>query len=118
MAVPADIDTLRAADLLSPRHQQLRELLLMTEEIGRLAEQGEWNDALSRQRDRRRAMEAFFTQECSAEEAPLVAQVIQGILTIDDRVSRALASKRNTLSNKQLEQRRKAQNVGRYLSNC
>ncbi len=118
MAVPADIGTLRAAELLSPRQQQLRELLLMTEEIGSLAEQGEWNEALSRQRDRRLAMEAFFAQACSAEESGLVAQVIQHILTIDDHVSTALANKRNTLSHKQLEHRRKAQNVGRYLSNC
>jgi hypothetical protein len=90
----------------------------MTEEIGSLAEQGEWNEALSRQRDRRLAMEAFFAQACSAEESGLVAQVIQHILTIDDNVSTALANKRNTLSHKQLEHRRKAQNVGRYLSNC
>ena len=118
MPVPTDIDALCHADLLSHRHQQLRELLVMTESILPLAQQGEWNDALSRQRDRRLAMEAFFEQPCSADEAPLVAKVIERILSIDDQVTAALADKRNAMANHQLKQRRQAQNVGSYLSNC
>lgn len=115
MSLPTSLAALRRAELLKPRYQQLRELLVMSESVESCAKQGNWSEALARQRERRRAMEDFFSQACEEAEAVLVAQVIQHILHIDDGLTRALAERRNTLDDQRRQNQRQLGQLEHYL---
>lgn len=115
MSLPTSLEALVRADLLNQRCQQLRELLQMSEELEHCAHQGNWAEALARQRKRRHAMEDFFSQPSSEAEAELVAQVIQRILHIDEGLAQVLAERRSTLNKQRQQSQRQVEQIGQYL---
>ena len=115
MAAVMDISALKSAELLSPRQQQLRELLRLSEAIHDSAVRGEWSAALPMQQTRRRAMEQFFAADCSPAEAPLVSTVIEEILQLDEQVATLLHQQRDVMMDGSIQRRRNAENLGSYL---
>ncbi len=111
----ATVAELRSAELLSPRQQALRDLLLMSETILGCAQQEQWLDALPLQQQRRRAMTEFFEQACSDSEAELVAAVIEAILAVDAQVSELLHSQRSSLLDQGAARRRNTTHLNRYI---
>lgn len=111
------LDDLRAAEVLGARAAELRELLLLSEQVLNKAEEGSWSEAVDLQKVRRRALEAFFDNPCSSEESPLVADAIEEILSIDERVSELVYSQRKQVMASGASQRRQVNNVNQYL-NC
>lgn len=115
MVKEMDVAALKNAELLTPRQQQLRELLTLSERICDSASQGDWSAALPMQQTRRLAMDQFFAVDCPPTEAGLVSAVIEEILKIDDRVTELLHRQRGAMVDSNAQQRRNAENLGSYL---
>ena len=110
------LDELRSAEVLGARAGELRDLLKLSEQVLVKAEEGSWNEAVSLQKVRRSALEEFFAEPCSSEESPLVADAIEEILAIDDRVSELVYTQRKQVMASGADQRRQVNNVNQYLS--
>ncbi len=87
----------------------------MSEAILEHARQEQWQQALPIQQRRRQAMECFFEQRCSPQEAALVSAVIEEILRLDEQVSDYLHAQRSVLLGEGAERRRNTQQLNRYL---
>lgn len=109
------VNSFKDAELLSPSHRQLRELLRLSERIYECATRGDWEGALPMQQQRRREMDAFFVTRCRPSDAALVSAVIEEILRIDDAVTTLLHQRRGAILNRTAEQRRSAAQLGSYL---
>ena len=111
------IDELRAAEVLGARAAALRELLRLSEQVLDKAQAGSWIEAVNLQKVRRDAMDSFFAQACSSDESSLIADVIETMLSLDDRVTELVYQQRRSVMAFGAKQRRQVNNVNQYL-NC
>lgn len=112
-----NIEMLRISEVLGPRQRELRNILLMSEHIQQLADDNDWAEAVAQQSRRRALMDVFFAKDCAPSESQLVAEVIEAILVIDQKVADVLYQQRSEMLTDANHSRQNARNVGLYLNN-
>ncbi|WP_373091318.1 flagellar protein FliT [Zhongshania sp.] len=110
------IEILRNAEVLGARERELRDILLMSENIQHLAENNDWAEAVAEQYRRRALMDAFFAKDCAPSESQQVAEVIEAVLNIDQQVTNVLYQQRSSMLTDANQSRQNVRNVGTYLS--
>lgn len=110
------IEILRNAEVLGARERELRDILLMSENIQHLAENNDWAEAVAEQYRRRALMDAFFAKDCAPSESQQVAEVIEAVLNIDQQVTNVLYQQRSSMLTDANQSRQNVRNVGAYLS--
>ncbi len=68
------------------RHNQLRQLLTLTEEILSDAKEKRWESMIEKEQARRRLMEQFFQRETDRHEVRQIEEMIRQIITLDKRI--------------------------------
>ncbi len=68
------------------RHNQLRQLLTLTEEILADAKEKRWENLMEKEQARRQLMEQFFQQKIGDHEARQIEEMIRQIITLDKRI--------------------------------
>ncbi len=111
-----NIDMLRSSEVLGARQRQLRDILLMSESIQQLADNNDWAEAVAQQIDRRALMDLFFAQACSPSESQQVAEVIEAVLEIDQKVADVLYGQRSAMLIDANQSRQNVRNVDAYLN--
>ena len=110
------IEILRNAEVLGTRERELRDILLMSENIQHLAESNDWAEAVAQQYRRRALMDIFFAKDCAPSESQQVAEVIEAILNIDQQVTDILYLQRSSMLTDANLSRKNVRNVDAYLS--
>lgn len=110
------IEILRNAEVLGARERELRDILLISENIQHLAENNDWAEAVAQQYRRRALMDLFFANDCSPSESQQVAEVIEAILNIDQQVTNVLYQQRSSMLTAANQSRQNVRNVDAYLS--
>jgi hypothetical protein len=111
------MNMLRTAEVLSPRQRDLRELLVLTDDIRQMAQNNDWAEAVAEQQRRRALMDNFFSQEFAPAESQQVAEVIEEILKIDQQVADLLYSQRSAMLSDANQSRQNVHNIDKYLNN-